>query len=47
MSLDTSDLIPALRDHLVEWLPSQGWFGALRGELTDTTVVRTEALRRE
>lgn len=47
MSLDTSDFVPTLRNHLFEWLPAQGWFGALRGELTDVVVVRTEAMHRD
>ncbi|NLA35805.1 MAG: hypothetical protein GX868_08960, partial [Actinobacteria bacterium] len=47
MSLDTSELIPALRAHFFEWLPAQGWFDARRSELDDVTIVRTEALRRD
>lgn len=40
------ELVDALRAHLFEWLPRQGWFDAAEAELDEVEVVRTEVLAR-
>jgi len=47
VAIDATDLITALRAHLFEWLPRQGWFDAHEAEVVDVQIATTVTLRRQ